>query len=392
MMLMLVMNAVVLFIPWKEMMAGKNDFPAFYSSAQMVREGQGSRLYDFEAENSFLHRISDVARPPFVHVPYENLIFIPFTYLRFGAAHILWTSLSVGMLVGVALLMRDLRPGGSNFLLTVLPVVAFFPVWHCLLQGQDSILLVVLFALSFWLWRRGQEDAAGFVLAMGLFRPQLVLPFVVITFLAGRWKFVRGFIPGAAFVVALSTWVVGFHGMADFARTLISQGTQNSANTLAERWHEWPGQMATWRGFLWVCLPSWVPSGTRNFLLLSGTLVGLLWAARKMRNAKDGAAFDLAFAIAVAMVALVSFHSYLHDFSLMILPLVIAGDIVASSVRVPEKSAYSIVTLGFLFCLTPLYLLLLVTGKVGLLVLPAAAGIWLMSGWETGGLPAHLET
>ena len=138
---------------------------------------------------------------------------------------------------------------------------------------------------------------------------------------------------------------------------------------------------------LWVYLPSWVPSGTRNVLLIFGTLAGLLWAARKMRGAKDGAAF----ALAVAVVVLVSFQSYLHDFSLMILPLLIAADIVASSARVPEKSAYLIVTLGFLFCLTPLYLLLLVTGKVGLLVLPTVTGIWLMSGWETGGLPAFAD-
>jgi hypothetical protein len=36
--------------------------------------------------------------------------------------------------------------------------------------------------------------------------------------------------------------------------------------------------------------------------------------------------------------------------------------------------------------------LLLVTGKVGLLFLPAAAGLWLMSRWETSNLSAHLET
>ena len=386
--LMFAMNAAALFIHWEEMMAGKNDFPPLYSSAQMVREGQASRLYDLDAENSFLHRISDVARPPNNHLPYENLIFIPFTYLRFGAAHILWTSLCLGILAGVALLMHEFQPGESSYSLTLLALLAFFPVWDCLLQGQDSILLVFLFALSFWLWRRGQEDVAGFVLALGLFRPQLVLPFAGITFLAGKWKFVRGFIPGTAFVVALSTWVVGIHGMAEFARILISQGTQGSARALAEQWHVWPGLMATWRGFLWVYLPSWVPSGTRNVLLIFGTLAGLFWAARKMRGAKDGAAFDLAFALAVAVVALVSFQSYLHDFSLMILPLLIGGDIVASSARVPEKSAYLIVTLGFLFCLTPFYLLLLVTGKVGLLVLPTVAGIWLMSGWETGSLPA----
>lgn len=80
--LMFAMNAVVLLIPWKDLMAGKNDFPPFYASAQMVREGQAARLYDFAAENSFIHRVSDVTRPPNNHLPYELLIFVPFTYFR----------------------------------------------------------------------------------------------------------------------------------------------------------------------------------------------------------------------------------------------------------------------------------------------------------------------
>ena len=53
---MFVVNARCLFVSWGEIMAGENDFPPFYASAQMVREGQASRLYDFEVENSFVHR------------------------------------------------------------------------------------------------------------------------------------------------------------------------------------------------------------------------------------------------------------------------------------------------------------------------------------------------
>jgi Glycosyltransferase family 87 len=378
--LMLTMNAMVLFIPWNDMMAGKNDFPVFYSLAQMVREGQASHLYDFDAENSFVYRVSHVARAPNNHLPYELLIFVPLTYLEFSTAHVLWTLLSLGMLVVVALLMHDFRRG-RPFILTLLAVLAFFPAWYCLMQGQDSILLVLIFALSFWLWRRGQDDAAGFVLSLGLFRPQLVLPFVLISFLGGQWRFVRGFIPGALSVVGLSTWVVGFHGMADYARILISQGTQGSATALAQQWQVWPQLMPTLRGLLWM-LPSWVPINIRGFLLLLGTVTGLAWASKRMRCAVDGAAFDLAFAMAVAVVTLVSFHSFLHDFSLMVIPLMIAGSIVVSSVCPGEKSAYLIVTLGFFFFLTPLYPALLLNGRTGLLVLPTFAFLLVMSSWQ----------
>src|SRR6202035_3813099 len=99
-----------------------------------------------------------------------------------------------------------------------------------------SILLLFLFALSFWFWRRGNDDTAGFVIALGLFRPQLVAPFVLIMLLAGKWKFIRGFVPGAIIVVFLSAWVVGLKGLADYFHILFLQGTQQSARVLSDQW------------------------------------------------------------------------------------------------------------------------------------------------------------
>lgn len=385
--LMLAMNAAVLLLSWKDIKAGKNDFPVFYSNAQMVREGQAAHLYDFAAENSFVHRVSDVARAPNNHLPYELLIFIPFTFLRFGAAHVLWTLLSLAMLMGVALLMRNALSAGLNFRCTLLMILAFFPVWYCLLQGQDSILLLLFFAISFWLWRRGRDEAAGLALAMGLFRPQLVLPFVLVALLAAKWKFIRGFVPGAVFVILVSVWVVGVHGMAEYARVLIAQGTLESASALAQKWQVHLGLMPTLRGLLSIVAPASVTAHVRNFLLLCGTLLGLLWAVRALRGAKEPAAFDLAFATAVSAVAVVSFHSLPQDFSLMILPLLVAGGTLASAhPPVVPGSPYTKVTLGFLLFFTPLYFVLIFFESVGLLVLPAATFLWLVGGWPRSGL------
>ena len=388
MILTLGVNAAVFCICWKQIMGGKNDFPVFYSNAQMVHEGQASRLYDVEAENSFVRRVSDGDRAPNNHLPYELLIFLPFARLRFGAAYMLWTLLGLAMLGGVAQLTRNIWPAESRFGPIFLAILAFFPVWYCLLQGQDSILLLFLFALSFWLWRQRREDAAGFVLALGLFRPQLVLPFVLVTFLGGKWRFVRGFVPGAALVSLLSLQVVGIHGMTDYARILMLQGTQGSARTLAEQWQVRPGLMPTLRGLLWIVLPSSATTRIRSLLLLSVTLAALLWTARRMRSARDEATFNLIFALAVTVVTLVSFHSFIHDFSLMILPLLTAASGLAWSEPITETRAYSIVTVAFLFFLTPLYLVLLFTDKVGLFVLPTVAFLWLMSSWRMGSLGA----
>ena len=102
-----------------------------------------------------------------------------------------------------------------------------------------------------------------------------------------------------------------------------------------------------------------------------------------MYNAKDIEAFNLAFAISVATTLLVSFHSFLNDFSLMILPLLVYAPVVANSGSVEKKKAYWMVTLGFLFFLTPLYLLLLSKDSLGWFFLVELSALWLASHWRT---------
>lgn len=376
------LNAAVLLGNWADIAAGRNDFPIFYSNAQMVHEGKAADLYNFDVEQSFARRVSDRPAPPNNHLPCELLLFIPFIYLPFRAAYILWTILGLAMLTGVAGVMRNTRAGNNwSFAFTLLTIFSFYPAWNCLIAGQDSILLLLLFTISFWLWKRGKDDLAGGVLALGLFRPQLVLPFVLIVFLTGKWRFVRGFVPGAALVLTLSASVVGFHGMGDYARLLLSQGTQGSATVLANQWHVTPGLMPTWRGFLWLFLPRWVPPGVQTVLLLSGTIVGLGWASIKMRRAQGSGAYEMAFAIALATVLLVSFHSFLQDFSLMILPLLICSQAFSASRIESRNSASLIVGLCFLLFVTPLYLMLFTTRTMGWLFLIESLAVWLASRW-----------
>src|SRR6185437_6698138 len=158
-------------------------------------------------------------------------------------------------------------------------------------------------------------------------------------------------------------------------------GSQQSARVLEKQWEVKPGLMTTWRGFLWVCLPRRVPRGVATFLLLAGTFLGLGWAAEQMRKlrGKGPAAFDLAFAIALATTLLFSFHSFLNDFSLMILPLLICGPMLARSALVPREIAYLLVTLGFIFFLTPLYLALGAIEAKAWLFLTESLALWLVS-------------
>ena len=170
------------------------------------------------------------------------------------------------------------------------------------------------------------------MLSLGLFRPQLVLPFVLVAFLAGKWKFVRGFIPGAVLVVALVDLGGRFprdgrvRSNSDFAGNgRISRG--------AERTMVRAARLDADLARIVVDAASLFAGKIGNVLLLSGTFGALLLAAKRMRSSKDGETFDIAFAWPWRCITVVSFHSFVHDFSLMVLPILIAGDAVASAVR-----------------------------------------------------------
>src|SRR5690348_4568020 len=107
-----------------------------------------------------------------------------------------------------------------------------------------------------------------------------------------------------------------------------------------------------------------------------------------MRAALGLGSFDLAFAIAVAITLLLSFHSYIHDFSLMILPILICASILSASEIVPRTRAYLLVSLVFLLFLTPLYLVLFAARSMGWLFLIQAVPLWLASQWKAVADPA----
>lgn len=376
-------NALSVVTAWKVMMSGANDFPIFYSNAQMVREGRAADLYNFDAENIFIRRVSSTTRPPNNHVPYELLLFVPLAFLPYDVAYIVWGVVGLFMLGGVAFLMRDVGEGRPGFWPAFLTLLAFFPIWYCLANGQDSILLLFVFAASFWLWRQRRESLAGFVLALALFRPQLALPFLFVTAVAGKRKFLRGFVIGAGLVGALSVLVVGWHGIVEYLRLLGAQGLEQSSSTLVHEWGISPELMPTWRGFLWMLLPGSTPSMMRNVLILAGTVAGLFWAGKCLRRSESQVCSDQAFAVAIAVVALVSFHSFLYDFSLMVLPLLYVTSQRWSS---PDLSSGRALRLSIvsLFFVTPLYLLIMGTNTVALFFIPGALGLWAVKKWDEG--------
>ncbi len=90
---------------------GDPDFTVFYTAGKMLREGRSAELYDPRAQQAVQREFtnnSDLRRGPlpYIHPPFEALVFLPLTFLPYGWAFSLWNLLSMGMLLEVALLLR----------------------------------------------------------------------------------------------------------------------------------------------------------------------------------------------------------------------------------------------------------------------------------------------
>jgi hypothetical protein len=102
------------------------------------------------------------------------------------------------MLAALPILLRPHVPLLSAWppLAWTVASLAFFPIFFALLQGQDAILLLFLYAMAFASWKSQRMVSAGAWLACGMFKFHLVLPFVLLLLIQVKPRGGRQFLAG----------------------------------------------------------------------------------------------------------------------------------------------------------------------------------------------------
>ena len=197
---------------------GDPDFTVYYTAGRMLREGQGHRLYDPQAQlavqRQFASRAQTHNNPlPYIHPPFEALIFLPLTFLPYTTAFAVWNLLNLGMLLWASYL---LRASIECFRLIsavdlYMALLAFFPVFANFHQGQDAILLLLVVLLAFRAWDRGEDFGAGLWVGAGLFKYHLILPLAAVLLLWRGRRFLFGLLSTASGAILISLALVGWH-------------------------------------------------------------------------------------------------------------------------------------------------------------------------------------
>lgn len=374
-------HCLAFYIMRGEASGGTYDFPTFYGAAQIIKDESGKGLYDEGTEKRAQEKFLPTGKPffPFIHPAFEALIFVPFTGLSHQRAYLAWCAINCVILFVLPLLLMRYLNGLRAVLgspLVVLAPLAFFPAFMTVLVGQDSILLLLVYALVFIALKRGREPAAGALLALGLFRFQLIIPFVPLFLTRRKWSALAGFAVAAGLLCLVSIVITGWQGTLDYVRLLagaahaLPRGKNEAlyvANPVAS--------MASLRGFIQTQFQGWLPVAWMD---ASIAIVSLLFLAGALREAwkaerQENKNPDLLFALFLTVALLVSFHTFLYDLTLLLLPiLLVLNDLIERpDFRRPRRLVLFAVILLLFF--DPVYLLGLQFSQLSLLALPVAA-------------------
>lgn len=293
---------------------GALDFRSFYSAGYQVRT-HPLQLYDLRQEaliqNSTAPNEHGVL--PYYHLPYEALMYAPFSFLSYRTAYLAFIAFNMLLLMAAFFAARPVfssivpwwqpRPGLMFFV--------YVPLMAAMIQGQDSILFLLLCCLALRQMESGKDASAGCLLALALFKFQIALPIAALIAIRRGWRFSSGFLLTAVAVGVSCTAIVGRAGVASLIRLLT-----NTTSVAEGSAGIYPAAMPNLSGFLYACGTRILPPHLA-FVIVAVCSLGLfVWCARMVRRGEQ----NIAFSIAVLCGLLVSYHLYIYDLTLALLP------------------------------------------------------------------------
>lgn len=332
---------------------GYQDFTIFYAAGRMVRNGQAASLYDlgaqYRAQQEFAPdvRIRQAALP-YNHPPFEALLFVPFTFVRYLPAYGIWTVLNLAMLaMSLALLRKHFAEiGNLSPALLGLAAAGFFPIAMGIIQGQDSILLLLITVLAMVAAAEGRDVAAGAVLALGLFKFHLMVPLVLMV-ATKRPRLIVGFVPVALALAGVSAAMVGWQGTLDYVRFVLHLERSGAGGAIVAF------EMPNLRGLIANMTGAYDGSPWSTLFLLAGSVAVFLAAVWRVRKA--GKTVQNTFALATVATMLIGYHTMPYDLSLL---LPVALFLFATPGQTGSSGDRADIVLLLLMFLTPLYVFL----------------------------------
>ncbi|MFC2064130.1 glycosyltransferase 87 family protein [Chloroflexota bacterium] len=295
------------------------DFLGFYTAATISQTEGSQSIYNSDLQQQIEERLVGFKLAPdqillFNHLPYFIPLLSLITTTNYVASFLRWTVILIAFfLLGVQLLLSILSQSGLNKTqktITMIGTLLFFPVFTSLLNGQDTIFLLLGAALFLVGFISNHPISAGLGLSLMTIRPQLAL-ILAIPFLFYNRKIFFWFIIGS---VALGTFVLlylGLDGSKDFLNILLTSSRGD--------WYGLhPEDMPTLTGMLQRNFANLTSSAIQIIGMVGYFLaiIGLCITAIKNKTLTINQ-FGITFLVSIFFAP----YLHYHDLSLLLIPI-----------------------------------------------------------------------
>ncbi len=203
-----------------------SDFLMLYTAGRIYKENPTELYnlsYQWQVEESLLAPTPLPGIAPHNYPPYTALLFSVFTYLPPGWALALWSVMSIGFVALSVFWMerylttQKLRQSGLTYRRLLIIVLSFFPLIEGLQVGQNHALTLFLFTGMLVFTIRERWEIAGALAGLSIYKPQLVVGFLIFWLISRRWKALFSF---SMVAIAWAGIVVLQHGMIPYLEYL----------------------------------------------------------------------------------------------------------------------------------------------------------------------------
>lgn len=299
----------------------KTDFSLTYVGAKIVHDGFGRQLYDLALQKKLRDSLFRHPVPLFFeHPPFEAVLLSPLASLPFRYAYLFWGFTNATLWLALIFSARRYLPWPRDAVAYICMWLLFAPLWVALYQGQSSLFVLAAYALTFAFLKHKKDFSAGLTLGLGLVKFQFVLPFALIYLLRRRWRFLLGFSTSGLALALVSIVGVGWQGVGKYARFLVAIGN-NPQNVSYGSGVDMP----TIHGFVYAILGRHFSGTQLNIFVALLSISLLVWLATRWQRSDDRSSFNLMFAAAIATSLLCGSHMFTHDFSPLILAMLLVG-------------------------------------------------------------------
>jgi hypothetical protein len=301
------------------------DFAGCYSAGLISRQAGTAKVYDvqrqIQVQRSALGRTQLLL---YAYPPFHAALFAQLARFSYVTAYIIWGCLDIALWTFFVCLMRRYAPIPRDPLRYFMLCFLFLPAWAALVLGQSSLILLVFYMLAYVCLRHRHEYWAGVFLGLGLVKYQLVLPFVLILLLRGKWRVTAGFGLVCSVLVALCFWTAGSAGMLAYGH-LVLDIAKHPANPAYESfsprhimptvWGLFTALLGRFVSLVWIKIFA--------ALTCAGLVLSTAWRWSREQRQRGDESMGPMFAVALTVSLLVTPHLYTYDLTLMLLVMLL---------------------------------------------------------------------